>query len=59
MGRNMGYADFCKRKPTVMSDGQPTKPNWAEKTSAISNVLQNIQLQELHSTAAGDRCDAG
>lgn len=33
-----------------MSDGQPTKPNWVEKTSAVSNVLQNIQLQELHTT---------
>jgi len=33
-----------------MSNDQPTKSNWAEKTSAVSNVLQNIQLQELHTT---------
>jgi len=38
-----------------MSDNQPTRPNWADKANLASNLLQNIQLHELHSTlrAAG------
>jgi hypothetical protein len=26
------------------------KPNWTDKATLASNVLQNIQLQEVHST---------